>query len=105
MSVKPKTDPKPIRFGNEWAQGNVLVKITNPEMKTMLEGRSIIVCRECFGFGHSRSKCPTRVKLDRISLMSAAGKSLVGNYRYSVTQKKALKSRSTWLMDKVMSKW
>lgn len=71
----------------------------------MLAERANIVCRECFGFGHSRSKCPTRVKLNRISFMSAAGKSLVGNYRFLCSKKKKNKSRSSWLMSKVITAW
>lgn len=105
MSQRPKTDPIPIRKSNEWAQAEILKTCTNEEMINMLNERVVIVCRECFGFGHSRSKCPTRVKLNRISFMSAAGKSLVGNYRFLCSKKKKAKSRANWLLFTMTDEW
>lgn len=105
MSQRPKTDPRPIRKPDEWAQAELLKECTNSEMVSMFAERVIIVCRECFGFGHSRSKCPTRVKLDRISFMSAAGKSLVGNYRFLCSKKKKAKSRAVWMMPDIIRQW
>jgi hypothetical protein len=105
MSGRPKTDPKPIRVATEWAQATLLKSCTNAEMITMLDERAVIVCRECYGFGHSRSKCPTRVKLNRISFMSAAGKSLVGNYRYLTTKRKSAKSRPEWPFKEIIRLW
>ena len=37
--------------------------------------------------------------------MSAAGKSLVGNYRFLCSKKKKNKSRSVWLLSQVITDW
>lgn len=56
--------PVPIRNKEEWDQylaflGNVPLNILS-----MLEKRAEVVCRECYGFGHSRTRCPTRNRLN-----------------------------------------
>jgi len=33
------------------------------EILRMLTDRSKINCRECYGFGHTRARCPTRFRL------------------------------------------
>lgn len=47
----------------------------------LLTTRSKVVCRECFGFGHARTTCPTRRKLDTLAKLDAICASGVGKYR------------------------
>jgi hypothetical protein len=57
--------PNPLRESKLWKAG-VLMASAEPQNTGLkrLEHAAVITCRDCFGFGHSSSKCPTARRFD-----------------------------------------
>jgi hypothetical protein len=104
MRKPPETTPKPIRVKSDWQQLTYF-NTGCPIAKAMLEERASVICRECFGFGHSRSKCATRMHLNNVSFLSRAGRSIVGQYRAAVTTRQTERSYTKWYALRVLKQW
>jgi hypothetical protein len=74
-------DPIPIRASSEWVQLAAFNSLAAPTGMKLLMERAKVVCRECIGFGHARTNCPTRRKLTEMGGLSPYIKSAVGQYR------------------------
>jgi hypothetical protein len=70
----------------------------------MLVERAKVVCRECLGFGHARTTCPTRRKLSELTGLSPYIKSCVGQYRSHVTKIES-SSLYVWPGLEFLEKW
>lgn len=55
---------KPQRQGGNWFIANKLSAKYGGTVTATLTHASALTCRDCFGFGHSKGKCPTAAKLD-----------------------------------------
>lgn len=56
-------EPKPIRDLSNWHQAAAFSGKVSALSAELLTERRKVVCRECLGFGHARTNCPTRRKL------------------------------------------
>lgn len=91
-----KYKPVPIRSESDWVQRALFRDILKDAGKALLDERSLVNCRECYGFGHSRTNCPTRRKLDTLSRLDPIARSGVGKYRYKAAATKDKKTYVIW---------
>lgn len=78
-------EPKPIRSHEDWLSFTAFGKSQLlSEGEVLLLERSKVVCRDCFGFGHSKQTCPTAAKLDKLRETNVLAKSAVGQVRAAV---------------------
>lgn len=71
----------------------------------MLIERAKVICRECLGFGHTRSNCPSRKKLTEFALLSSLNSSFVAAYRLLTGQLKVATARPIGHMNNVKIDW
>jgi hypothetical protein len=71
----------------------------------MLIERAKVICRECLGFGHARTTCPTRRKLTELTGLSPYVKSAVGQYRTVINSIKDAQSYTVWPGQEFLLKW
>lgn len=91
-----KYQPVPIRKVAEWKHIELFDRILTAQGKELLDARANIICRECYGFGHSRTNCPTRRKLDIIAMLDPVSGSGVGKFRYASAAKKSRVPVPVW---------
>lgn len=81
-SGQGKIKPKPCRAITDWA---FYAKLPHLEAKfhtqQEAEAKGLITCRDCFGFGHSVTKCPTTRILDANKQHSELYRTLLTRYR------------------------
>jgi len=78
-------EPVPIRSDSDWKQLAAFTGKTSAEVLGMLKDRAKVVCRECMGFGHTRTNCPSRKKLSEFSILSPVNQSFVAAYRFTIS--------------------
>jgi len=67
---------KPQRIGTDWLVGLDVSARGGQHIKAILSDHALLTCRDCYGFGHSKTKCPTAKKLDAVKVH---GKSLLSS--------------------------
>ena len=100
-------EPKPLRHASDWMSYDAFKK-SEPTAQglSILEERSKVVCRDCFGFGHSKQTCPTSIKLDNLRETNLLAKSAVGKIRARIPINFVdAQRRATWPMMDEFDKW
>lgn len=69
-----------------WRQAALIVEnARDAEHKSTAERvlfeRALVTCRECYGYGHGLTKCPTSVRMKKFALVNKMGKHLFATYR------------------------
>ena len=75
--------PIPQRKPTDWTSGVKLLDDCDPEeeAKAIIRYTATVTCRDCFGFGHSSSKCPTGRKFDALRLSHPFVKKVIAGFR------------------------
>lgn len=98
-------EPKPFRNMNDWKQGQAFNTLAPKLTLELLIHRGLVNCRECLGFGHARTNCPTRRKLTEIAQLSPYIRCAVGQYRATVLKEVGTSNYSTWPGIDFLNKW
>jgi hypothetical protein len=54
-----------------------------------------VTCRDCYGFGHGITKCPTAVRLNKFKTVNKMGKSIFSSYR-SEAARRNIEPKAAW---------
>lgn len=100
-------EPKPIRLNTNWMSMTAFKNSDlAPQGLNLLIERSKVVCRDCFGFGHSKQTCPTAIRLDQLRETNLLAKSAIGQVRAMIPiEYKAVADLPKWPFALLFDKW
>lgn len=86
IDYKERFKPKPLRNANKWKAFQIMKECSMaPPVLQMWEHAAKVTCRDCFGFGHSATKCPTGKKFDDFRKINELVRSLIYRYRSKIS--------------------